>query len=280
MLIHIPRTYINEQVTYALEEDIGDGDITAMLIPENKLIMAEVISREPAVLCGKDWFNLCFEKLNPQIELRWQKNDGDEIQANEVICDISGPAREILSAERSALNFLQTLSATATSTRQYVNAIAGTSCRILDTRKTIPGFRLAQKYAVYCGGGSNHRLGLYDMVLIKENHIIAAGSIKAAVDEAKKQAPGFDVEVEVESLQELQQALACSIQRVLLDNMSIAMLREAVQINKGKVELEASGNVDLDSVRSIAETGVNYISIGAITKHIKAIDFSMRFNEL
>ena len=277
MLIHIPKTYIDDQVTCALEEDIGDGDITAMLIPEDTLTMAEVVCREPAILCGKDWFNRVFEKLSPETELRWQKSDGDEIQKDEIICDLSGPARAILSGERTALNFLQTLSATATSTHQFVKAIAGTSCRILDTRKTIPGYRLAQKYAVHCGGGSNHRLGLYDMVLIKENHIIAAGSIQAAVQTAKQHAPDFDIEVEVETLDELQQALTCDVNRVLLDNMELSLLKQAVEINAGRAKLEASGNVNLDNVRKIAETGVDYISIGGITKHIKAIDYSMRF---
>ncbi|MGD8483797.1 MAG: carboxylating nicotinate-nucleotide diphosphorylase [Thioalkalispiraceae bacterium] len=279
MLIHIPRTYIDTQVTAALEEDVGDGDITAMLIPENKLIMAEVICRESAVLCGKDWFNLVFEKLSANIELRWQKNDGDEIQQNEVICDLSGPARAILTGERSALNFLQTLSGTATTTRQFARAIADTNCQVLDTRKTIPGYRLAQKYAVHCGGGSNHRLGLYDMVLIKENHITAAGSIANAVQAARQLAPGFDIEVEVETLEELQQALDCGVTRILLDNMNPAQLLQAVELNAGKAKLEASGNVNLDTVHSIAETGVDYVSVGSMTKHIRAIDFSMRFSE-
>jgi len=279
MLIHIPKAYIDDQVTHALEEDIGDGDITAILIPEDKLTMAEIVCREPAILCGKNWFNSVFKKLSPEIELRWQKNDGDEIHADEVICDLSGPARPILSGERTALNFLQTLSATATITHQFVKAIAGTSSRILDTRKTIPGYRLAQKYAVHCGGGSNHRLGLYDMVLIKENHIIAAGSIQAAVQAAKQQAPGFEIEIEVETLDELEQALACDADRILLDNMELSLLKRAVAINSGHAELEASGNVNLDNVRQIAETGVDYISIGGITKHINAIDFSMRFSD-
>ena len=277
--MHIPKTYIDDQVIQALDEDIGDGDITATLIPEEKLARAEVICREPAILCGKDWFNRVFEKLSAQIELRWQKNDGDKIHTDEVICHLSGPAREILSGERTALNFLQTLSATATSTHQFVKEIAGTACKILDTRKTIPGYRLAQKYAVHCGGGSNHRMGLYDMVLIKENHIIAAGSIQAAVQTARREAPGFDIEVEVETLDELQQALACNVQRILLDNMEPSLLRQAVEINSAYARLEASGNVSLDNVREIAETGVDYISIGGITKHIKAIDYSMRFTD-
>lgn len=279
MLIHIPKAYIDDQVTHALDEDIGDGDITAILIPEDKLTMAEVVCREPAILCGKDWFNRVFEKLSPEIELRWQKNDGDEIHADEVICDLSGPARAILSGERTALNFLQTLSGTATSTHQFAKAVADTSSKILDTRKTIPGYRLAQKYAVNCGGGSNHRLGLYDMVLIKENHIIAAGSLQAAVQTATQQAPGFDIEVEVETLDELEQALACDVNRILLDNMELSLLKQAVAINSGHAKLEASGNVRLDNVRQIAETGVDYISIGGITKHIHAIDFSMRFSD-
>lgn len=274
----IPKAYIDDQVSQALDEDIGDGDITASLIPEDKLTRADVICRESAVLCGKDWFDHVFKKLSNQIELTWKKNDGDEIQPDEIICHLSGPAREILTGERTALNFLQTLSATATSTHQYVNAIAGTACKILDTRKTIPGYRLAQKYAVHCGGGSNHRFGLYDMVLIKENHIIAAGSIQAAVQNAKQLAPGFDIEVEVETLDELEQALACNVKRILLDNMELSLLRQAVEITSTRARLEASGNVNLNNVREIAETGVDYISIGAITKHIKAIDYSMRFD--
>jgi nicotinate-nucleotide pyrophosphorylase (carboxylating) len=280
MLIHVPQPFINAQVEQALEEDIGDGDVTASLIPEDKLTMAEVVCRENAVLCGKDWFNQVFRQLDPSISIRWQNSDGDAIEAGQVICDLSGPAHSILTGERTALNFLQTLSGTATATHEYVHAIAGTSARILDTRKTIPGYRLAQKYAVHCGGGSNHRLGLYDLVLIKENHIIAAGSLKTAVAQARQNAPGFEIEVEVETMIQLKQALQCGVTRILLDNMDITTLKRAVEASAGRAELEASGNVTIENVREIAETGVDYISIGAITKHIHAIDLSMRFSEL
>jgi len=280
MSIHIPKSYIDQQVTYALEEDIGDGDLTALLIDEDKLTMAEVVCREPAILCGQKWFNQVFKELSPEIEIRWQKYDGDEIEANQVICDLSGSAREILSGERTALNFLQTLSGTATSAHQFVKAVEGTGCVILDTRKTLPGFRLSQKYAVNCGGGSNHRLGLYDMILIKENHIITSGSIQKAVERVKQQVPGFDIEVEVENLDELKQAIDCNVGRILLDNMNVDSLRQAVEINTGEAKLEASGNITLDNVKEIAETGVDYVSIGGMTKHIKAIDFSIRFSDL
>lgn len=279
MLIHVPHAYIHNQVRQALDEDVGDGDITAILIPEDKQTTAEVVCREQAVLCGKDWFNEVFRQLDESIVIHWKKSDGDHIEPGQTLCEVQGSARSILTGERTALNFLQTLSGTATITNKYVRAIkdAGSPTRILDTRKTIPGFRLGQKYAVHCGGGSNHRMGLYDMVLIKENHIIAAGSLKKAVEQAREYAPGFDIEVEVETIIELKQALQCGVTRILLDNMDMDTLKRAVEINEGRAQLEASGNVRYENINDIAETGVNYISVGAITKHLHAVDLSMRF---
>ena len=278
MTLHIPSNYIKQVVQLAIEEDIGDGDVTAMLVPDDQELVAEVICREPAVLCGKDWFNKEFDLIDSSIKVNWLKSEGDIIDKNQVVCEVQGHARSILTAERTALNFLQTLSGTATVTRKHAKLIADTNTRILDTRKTIPGLRLAQKYAVACGGGVNHRLGLYDMVLIKENHIIAAGNVEKAIAKAKKTAPGFEIEVEVENLEELEQALACDgLHRILLDNMDEATLKEAVEITAGKVKLEASGNINLKNLRQVAETGVDFISIGAITKHVRATDFSLRF---
>lgn len=282
MLIHVPHAYVRTQVAQALEEDVGDGDITAELIPKNKETTAEVISREEAILCGKDWFNEVFRQVDSDVEIHWKKNDGDPIQPGQVICELSGSARSLLTGERTALNFLQTFSGTSTLTNKYVRAIKDpeSATRILDTRKTIPGLRLGQKYAVYCGGGNNHRMGLYDMVLIKENHIIAAGSLKKAVEQAREYAPGFEIEVEVENIIELKQALQCGVTRILLDNMDIPTLERAVEITEGRAQLEASGNVTIDKVSEIAATGVHFISIGAITKHIQAVDLSMRFADL
>lgn len=277
MPIHIPANYIKQQVQLAIEEDVGDGDVTAMLVPAEEQVIAQVICREPAVLCGKDWFNSVFNYLDSSIKVEWFKSDSEVMKADEVICEVSGPARTILTGERAALNFLQTLSGTATITRKYARRIADTSTRILDTRKTIPCLRLAQKYAVECGGGVNHRLGLYDMILIKENHIIAAGSITAAVEKARQTAPAFEIEVEVENLEELQEALQCNVNRILLDNMDEATLKQAVAMTAGKTRLEASGNINITNLRQVAETGVDFISIGAITKHVRAIDFSLRF---
>lgn len=281
MFIHVPQPYVRTQVSQALEEDVGDGDITAELIPKNKFTTAEVICREDAILCGKDWFNEVFRQIDDSVKIHWKKSDGDSIEAGQALCEISGPARSLLTAERTALNFLQTLSGTATLTNKYVHAIKDpeSATRILDTRKTIPGLRLGQKYAVHCGGGCNHRMGLYDMVLIKENHIMAAGSLKKAVEQARDYAPGFEIEVEVENIIELKQALQCEVTRILLDNMDIPTLKRAVEITDGRAQLEASGNVTYENVNEIAETGVHYISIGAITKHLHAIDLSMRFAE-
>lgn len=279
MLIHVPHAYVRSQVSQALEEDVGDGDITAELIPKKKYTTAEVICRENGVICGKDWFNEVFRQVNSSITIHWKKSDGDNITAGEVLCELSGSARSLLTGERTALNFLQTLSGTSTLTNEYVRAIKDpeSATRILDTRKTIPGFRLGQKYAVHCGGGVNHRMGLYDMVLIKENHILAAGSLRKAVEQAREYAPGFEIEVEVENIIELKQALQCEVTRILLDNMDIPTLERAVEITDGRAQLEASGNVTLDNVNEIAETGVHFISVGAITKHVRAIDLSMRF---
>ena len=282
-----PINDIKNQVRQALDEDLGIGsnsdfealDVTASLIPESKNAKAQLVCRENAILSGQHWFNAAFELLDQDIKIKWQFDDGDEIKPDDIICEVSGNARHILTAERSALNFLQTLSATATQTYLYVQAIIDTDCKILDTRKTIPNLRLAQKYAVSCGGGVNHRIGLYDMVLIKENHIHAAGSIMAAVKNARDNFKNLKIEVEVENLDELQQAIDCKVDRILLDNMNIPTLEKAVSLANKKVALEASGNITLETIHLIAKTGVDYISTGAITKNVNAIDFSLRFTE-
>lgn len=267
---------LDDQVRHALEEDIGPGDISAQLIPADKIATAHVISRETAVVCGQDWFNKSFLLLDDQTLLDWHVQDGETISPGDKLCQIQGNARVLLTAERTALNFLQTLSATATLSKHYADAIADLECKVLDTRKTIPGLRMAQKYAVFCGGCSNHRIGLYDAVLIKENHIAAAGSIRQTVEIARLNNQDKLIEVEVETLEQLQEALAAGADRVLLDNMDEQTLRAAVQINQGQAELEASGGITLKNIRKIAQTGVNFISIGALTKDIKAIDLSMR----
>ena len=267
---------VNQTVFTAMLEDIGSGDLTALLIPEDNTAQATIISREDAVICGIDWVEACFHHVNKNIKIKWLVNEGEKVAANQLLCKISGNARAILTAERCALNFLQTLSAVATHTRQYVLAASGTKVEILDTRKTLPGLRLAQKYAVTVGGGSNQRLALYDGILIKENHIAAAGSIAAALTQAAKLDQNTSIQIEVENLDELQQALDAGATSILLDNFSIPELREAVAITQGRALLEASGNVDLSSVRAIALTGVNRISIGALTKNIRAVDLSMR----
>jgi nicotinate-nucleotide pyrophosphorylase (carboxylating) len=270
-------------VDAALAEDIGSGDLTAQLIPKDKQARASVITREPAVICGTPWVNAVFADIDSTVRIDWQVKDGDRVQPNQLLCTVSGSARSLLTGERTALNFLQTLSAVATVTRQYVDAVAGTQCRILDTRKTLPGLRLAQKYAVKCGGGVNHRIGLFDAILVKENHIAAAGSIAAAVTAARKLNSNVLLEVEVENFGELQQALDAKVDRIMLDNFSLDDMRKAVQITRQHthraVSLEASGNVDMKSVRPIAETGIDFISIGGLTKHVRAIDLSMRFAE-
>ena len=264
-------------VQAALEEDIGSGDLTAGLVPEATVLATQVVCREAAVLAGRPWFEETFRQLDARVRMDWNLEDGDPFTAGQQVCRLQGPARAILSGERTGLNFLQTLSATATQARHYVDAVAGTGVVILDTRKTLPGLRQAQKYAVRCGGASNHRAGLYDAILVKENHIAAAGSIPTAVSVARERYPGVLLEVEVEDLQQLAQAAAAGADRALLDNFTLVQLRAAVQAWGGRIELEASGGIDLDTVRDIAQTGVNFISVGALTKHIRAIDFSMRY---
>jgi len=269
-------TLVRQDVERALEEDVGPGDATAALIPEHVQAHARVVTREAAVIAGRPWFDDCFRRLAPEVDIRWHVDEGASVPPDTLLCQIRGPARALLTAERSALNFLQTLSATATVTRRFVARIRGTGARILDTRKTLPGLRRAQKYAVRCGGGHNHRFGLYDAILIKENHIAACGSITRAVQAARERFPDLPLEVEVESLAELEEALAAGAERILLDNFDPPTLRRAVALAAGRARLEASGNVDLDNVRTIAETGVDDISIGALTKHVRAIDLSMR----
>jgi nicotinate-nucleotide pyrophosphorylase (carboxylating) len=271
---------IREAAAHLLSEDVGPGDITAQLIPETQWATARVITREPAVLCGVAWVEEIYRRLDPSVRLRWSAADGDHLEADQCFLELEGPARILLTGERAALNLLQTLSATATRTRRYVDLLDGTGVRLLDTRKTLPGLRLAQKYAVTCGGGHNHRIGLYDAFLIKENHIAACGSIAAAVKEARSIARDLPVEVEVESFEELDQALTAGADIVMLDNFSLDDMREAVKRNAGRATLEASGNVDETTLRQIAETGVDCISSGALTKDVKAIDLSMRITEL
>jgi len=271
------KDVIRDDVMHALAEDIGTGDITAALIPESQRSKATVISRERAVICGIDWFNEVFMQLDPLIYIEWQVKDGDMVEPDQTLCLIEGPSRALLSAERAALNFLQTLSSTASIARHYADIVADTGAKILDTRKTIPGLRRAQKYAVTCGGCHNHRIGLYDAYLIKENHIAAAGSISKAVLTARSLKPGTRVEVEVETMAEVQEALTAGADILLLDNFSLEMLAEAVALNNGQSILEASGGVTPDTVRAIAETGVDCISTGELTKHVRAIDLSMRF---
>jgi nicotinate-nucleotide pyrophosphorylase (carboxylating) len=269
-----------DQVSRALREDIGPGDVTAELIPSSQQAQAQVLCREPAVICGAAWFDETFRQLDRQVAVNWNIAEGGHAPANSIVCVLHGPARAILTGERTALNFLQLLSATASVTRRYLEAISGSQCRILDTRKTIPGLRSAQKYAVRCGGGDNHRMGLYDLVLIKENHIAAAGSIGAAVSAARRQAPALRVEVEVEDLEELRQALDCRVELVMLDNFDLPALRAAVALNRAHDRpalLESSGGLTLDGIAAIAATGVDFISVGALTKNVVAIDLSMRF---
>ncbi len=269
---------IAQNVEAALQEDVGSGDITAQLIPETVQAKAQVLTREPMVLCGVPWVEALFAKLDSSVRLTWKFSEGATIEAGAVFLELEGSARSLLTGERPALNFLQTLSAVATATRSYTDVLAETETRILDTRKTIPGLRVAQKYAVVCGGGTNHRMGLYDAFLIKENHIVACGSIAAAVGAAQQLAPGKPVEVETENLDEFRQALDAMADIVMLDNFSTAQMQKAVAINKqspNPAKLEVSGNVTLDQLREIAETGVDFVSVGALTKHVQAIDLSM-----
>ena len=260
-----------------LDEDMGTGDITAAIIPAETSAIAKVITREAMILCGKPWFDAVFQHLDSNVSITWYANEGDVLEAGATLCKLNGPARPLLTGERTALNLLQTLSATATQARLYADAVVGTPCKVLDTRKTLPGLRIAQKYAVTCGGCYNHRIGLYDGVLIKENHIIAAGSIRKAIQLAREITP-LTVEIEVESLPEFIEAIAAKPDRIMLDNFSLDDLRVAVSLNTSAIELEASGNIDLNTIRATAETGVDFISIGALTKHIKAVDLSMRIS--
>lgn len=270
---------IHDQVRSAMEEDIGSGDLTAQLIAENSEAHASVITRQSAVLCGTRWVDACFSHLDPQCTIKWHVRDGETVEENQPLCEIRGKARAMLTAERCALNFLQTLSATATATRRYVEAVYGTKARIMDTRKTLPGLRIAQKYAVATGSGHNQRIGLFDGVLIKENHILAAGGIPQVLQQASKMAPpGVSIQIEVEDLEQLRVALDSGAKLILLDNFDLQAMRDAVAIAHGRAELEASGGVSLDTVRAIAETGVDRISIGSLTKDIQAIDLSMRFH--
>jgi nicotinate-nucleotide pyrophosphorylase (carboxylating) len=272
---------IAAQVRAALDEDIGSGDLTAALIPENVVASARVVCRDPAVLCGQAWFDAVFQTLDPRVEITWQTRDGYDLTAGQTLCRLHGPARAILTGERCALNFLQTLSGTATTTRAYVNAIAGMHTKLLDTRKTLPGLRLAQKYAVHVGGALNHRKGLYDAILIKENHIALAGSITAAIEAARRLAPpNTPVEVEVENLDQLRSALAAGVKQILLDNFPLELMREAVKLAADKATIEASGGVGMEGLRAIAATGVDFISVGALTKHVHAVDLSLRVDTL
>jgi nicotinate-nucleotide pyrophosphorylase (carboxylating) len=268
-------------VSRAIAEDLRDGDLTAELIDRYTPAVARVIAREPATLCGRAWFDETFRQLDPHVTVSWQATDGARVTADAVVCELRGPARSIVTGERTALNFLQTLSGTATATRALADIVAGTHARILDTRKTIPGLRLAQKYAVRCGGGENHRIGLFDAVLIKENHVAAVGSVSGAVARARRQSPNVMIEVEVESLDQLREALATDADRIMLDDFSLDDLRAGVALRDAhggkRQELEASGSVNAATLRAVAETGVDFISIGAITKHVRATDFSMRF---
>lgn len=270
------RSVIEADVRRALAEDLGDGDLTARLLPQGQRAEAEIITREDMVLCGRDWADACFRALDPGVTIAWSHAEGDRVVANARLCRIEGAGRGIVSAERSALNFLQTLSGTATTTRHYADALAHSTTRVLDTRKTLPGLRLAQKYAVRCGGGTNHRIGLFDAVLIKENHIATAGSIAAAIAHARDVAGDRMVEIEVENLHEFDAALAARPDRIMLDELNDTDVREAVRRNDGRVELELSGGVSFERLADIAALGVDFVSVGALTKHLRAIDLSLR----
>lgn len=270
---------IPEAVTYALREDVGSGDITAQLIPEDQTASARIISRQEAVICGIDWVNEVYKQVDPNLTLDWKVDDGDLVNADQVLFYAKGSARNLLTAERAALNFLQTLSGTATISKFYADKVIDTSVKLLDTRKTLPGLRFAQKYAVTCGGCYNHRIGLFDAFLIKENHIMACGGIKQAINTAKRNEPGKPVEVEVETMEELQQALNAGADIIMLDNFSLEDMRKSVELTGDAAKLEASGNITDETLRPIAETGVDFISIGALTKHCQAVDLSMRLIE-
>ncbi len=279
MDIQALRPTIEQNVRAALAEDIGSGDVTAQLIDPATRARGRVITREAAVISGQAWVDEVFRQVDPAVELRWQVRDGERVVPNQVLFEVEGPARSLLTAERAALNFLQTLSGTATICREYADLVAHTHCRLLDTRKTLPGLRLAQKYAVTCGGCHNHRLGLYDAFLIKENHIQACGSITQAVLRAREQAPGTPVEVEVETPEELAEAIAAGADIIMLDEFSLEQTREAVRYTAGRAKLEASGGISRANLVSVAETGVDYISMGVLTKDCKAIDLSMRLQD-
>ncbi|MGH8397345.1 MAG: carboxylating nicotinate-nucleotide diphosphorylase [Gammaproteobacteria bacterium] len=276
MKLTLPNN-ISASVRNALAEDIGDGDLTATLIDVHAQARGQVISREPAIICGSAWFEEVFRQLDEGIRVDWNVHDGDSVSTNQILCRLQGPTRGLLSGERTALNFLQALSGTATAAHRYAEIVKGTRAVILDTRKTLPGLRSAQKYAVRCGGATNHRMGLFDGILIKENHIVAAGSITAAVKAARGRGTEVPVEVEVENLEQLREGLAAGADILLLDNFGLPNLREAVRLTAGRVKLEASGGIDLAQLRAVAETGVDYISVGALTKHVRATDLSMRF---
>jgi nicotinate-nucleotide pyrophosphorylase (carboxylating) len=269
---------VSANVANALREDLGSGDITAQLIAAERSAAARIISRDAAVICGTAWVNEVFRQLDPRVTVQWQVQDGERVSPNQVLFTLQGPARALLSGERSALNFLQTLSAVATRSQHYADLVQGTAVKLLDTRKTLPGLRLAQKYAVTCGGCHNHRIGLYDAFLIKENHIAACGGIAQAVQAAHNIAPGKPVQVEVESLAELEQALAAGADIIMLDELSLDDVRTAVTLTAGRAKLEASGGINDSTLRSVAETGVDYISLGTLTKDIKAVDLSMRLS--
>ncbi len=275
--MRLPQNIQND-VKRVLQEDIGNGDISAQLIDQDAVLEMNLLVREDAVLCGSAWFDEVFRQCDRAIKIKWSARDGDRVKANTNLCTLSGLARALLSAERSALNFLQTLSGTATITRQYVDRISDTNCRILDTRKTIPQLRLAQKYAVVCGGGTNHRIGLFDAYLIKENHLAACGSIKATVELGRTLHPERFLEVEVEDLDQLQQVIDAQADRALLDNFTVEKLKQAVTLNDRRIELEASGNITDENLLAFARTGIDFISVGALTKHLQAIDFSLRYS--
>ncbi|MCF7978859.1 MAG: carboxylating nicotinate-nucleotide diphosphorylase [Chromatiaceae bacterium] len=271
-----PPVLIEAQVRDALAEDVGDGDLTAQLLPVDAVARAEVMTRDDAVLCGVAWFDQVFRQLDPLVEIEWHARDGERVLPGQLLCSLRGNLRQLLTGERTALNYLQLLSGTATRARRYADAVAGLPVRILDTRKTLPGLRRQQKYAVVCGGCDNHRMGLFDAILIKENHISAAGSIRAAIAAARRLAGDAPVEIEVESLDELSEALDAGVERVLLDNFGLPELRRAVELTAGRSRLEASGGITRDRLRVIAETGVDDISVGGLTKHVEAVDLSMR----
>ncbi|WP_395119767.1 carboxylating nicotinate-nucleotide diphosphorylase [Rhodanobacter sp. FW102-FHT14D06] len=271
---------IAADVERALTEDLGQGDATAALLPADARAQARLTCRDAAVIAGSAWFDACFRRLDPSVQIDWRVSDGDQVAPGTLLCSLSGHARSLVTAERTALNFLQLLSATATTTARHVAAVAGTAVRVLDTRKTVPGLRVAQKYAVRCGGGHNQRMGLYDAILVKENHIIAAGGIAAAVSAARRLHPDLPLEVEVENLDELEQALQAGVDRIMLDNFELEQMREAVAHTAGRVPLEISGNVDLQTIGDFARTGVDFISVGALTKHVHAIDLSLRLQLL